>query len=104
MRALFAEASAVNPWLQRWQARCALEGADDTQRAARMRQVNPWIIPRNHRVEEALAAASTQGDLQPFKALLAALQRPYGEDSALAHYAQPAPSDVTAGYRTFCGT
>jgi uncharacterized protein YdiU (UPF0061 family) len=104
LRALFAEASAVNPWLQRWQARCTLEGGDGAQCAERMRQVNPWIIPRNHRVEEALAAASAQGDLQPFKALLAALQRPYDEDSALARYAQPAPSEVTAGYRTFCGT
>jgi uncharacterized protein YdiU (UPF0061 family) len=104
LRALFAEASAVNPWLQRWQARCAIEGGDAAQRAARMRQVSPWIIPRNHRVEEALAAASGQGDLQPFKALLAALQRPYDEDSALARYAQPAPAEVTAGYRTFCGT
>jgi uncharacterized protein YdiU (UPF0061 family) len=104
LRALFAEASDVNPWLQRWQARCAIEGGDGAQRAARMRQVNPWIIPRNHRVEEALAAASAQGDLQPFKALLAALQRPYDEDSALARFAQPAPTEVTAGYRTFCGT
>ena len=104
LRALFTEPSAVNPWLQRWQARCALEGGDDPQRAARMRQVSPWIIPRNHRVEEALAAASAQGDLQPFKALLAALQRPYDEDGGLASYAQPAPIEVTAGYRTFCGT
>jgi uncharacterized protein YdiU (UPF0061 family) len=104
LRALFTEASAVNPWLQRWQARRALEGAEDPQRAVRMRQVNPWIIPRNHRVEEALAAASSQGDLQPFKALLAALQRPYDEDNALVLYAQPAPAEVTAGYRTFCGT
>ena len=104
LRALFAEASAVNPWLQRWQARCALEGGDAPQRAARMRQVNPWFIPRNHRVEEALAAASSQGDLQPFKALLAALQRPYDEDPVLATYAQPAAVEVAAGYRTFCGT
>jgi uncharacterized protein YdiU (UPF0061 family) len=104
LRALFTEAAAVNPWLQRWQARCAIEGGDGAQRGAHMRQVNPWIIPRNHRVEEALAAASAQGDLQPFKALLAALQRPYDEDFALASYAQPAPSEVTAGYRTFCGT
>jgi uncharacterized protein YdiU (UPF0061 family) len=104
LRALFAEASAVNPWLQRWQARCAIDGGDGAQRAARMRRVNPWIIPRNHRVEEALAAASSQGDLQPFRALLAALQLPYDEDSAVARYAQPAPAEVTAGYRTFCGT
>ena len=104
LRALFADAAAVNPWLQRWHSRCAREGTGDTQRAARMRQVNPWIIPRNHRVEEALAAASQRGELQAFEALLAALQRPYDEDGALARYAQPAPIEVTAGYRTFCGT
>jgi uncharacterized protein YdiU (UPF0061 family) len=107
LRALFAEASAVTPWLQRWQARCAAEDAGEAgaaaARAARMRGVNPWIIPRNHRVEEALAAAS-QGDLQAFDALLSALRRPYDEDPALDRYAQPAPPQVTAGYRTFCGT
>jgi len=81
-----------------------LQLGDAAQRASRMRQEIPWITPRNHRVEEALAAASSQGDLRPFQALLAALQRPYDEDNALARYAQPAPSEVTAGYRTFCGT
>ena len=104
LRALFTEAAAVNPWLQRWQARIALEGGDGAQRAARMRRVNPWIIPRNQRVEEALAAASSQRDLKPFSDLLAALRRPYDEDPALARYAQPAPAQVTTGYRTFCGT
>ena len=68
-----------------------------------MQQVNPFIIPRNHRVEEALAAA-TAGDQGPFDSLLAALRRPYVEDAALLRYAQPAPAQVTAGYQTFCGT
>jgi uncharacterized protein YdiU (UPF0061 family) len=107
LRALFAEAAAVSPWLERWRARCAQEdngnGAAGRARALRMRLVNPWIIPRNHRVEEALAAA-TAGDMNPFDQLLAALRRPYAEDAALAPYAQPAPAQVTAGYRTFCGT
>jgi uncharacterized protein YdiU (UPF0061 family) len=69
-----------------------------------MRQVNPWVIPRNHRVEEALAAASEHGDLTLLERLLAALRRPYDEDPALARYAEPAPSQVSAGYQTFCGT
>ena len=69
-----------------------------------MRRVNPWIIPRNHRVEEALAAASTDNDLGPFERLLAALRRPYDEVPELAAYAEPASAEVTAGYRTFCGT
>ena len=107
LRALFAEAAAVNPWLERWRARCAQEDAGDpgagAARAARMRQANPWIIPRNHRVEEALAAA-TAGDIGPFNHLLAALRRPCGDDPALAPYAQPAPAQLSAGYRTFCGT
>jgi uncharacterized protein YdiU (UPF0061 family) len=108
LRALFAQPSVVNPWLQRWQLRCAQEDQAgqhaDAARATRMRAVNPWIIARNHRVEEALAAASEQGDLLPFKALLAALQQPWSEDAELERYAEPAPAQVTAGYQTFCGT
>jgi uncharacterized protein YdiU (UPF0061 family) len=126
LRALFAEGAALNPWLERWRARCALEDggwpgssgrADDATgasehrgpapaaaRTARMQGVNPWVIPRNHRVEDALAAASQQGDLAPFQRLLAALQRPFDEDAASAPYSQPAPAQLTAGYQTFCGT
>ena len=73
-------------------------------RAARMRSVNPWVIPRNHRVEEALAAASDDDDLGPFHRLLTALGRPYDEIADNAAYAEPAPVEVTACYRTFCGT
>jgi uncharacterized protein YdiU (UPF0061 family) len=69
-----------------------------------MRAVNPWIIPRNHRVEEALAAASEHGDLGPFERLLAALRQPWTTDPALARYAEPAPRELTERYRTFCGT
>jgi uncharacterized protein YdiU (UPF0061 family) len=107
LRALFAQAAVVNPWLDRWRARCAEQDGGDSAaasaRAARMRRVNPWIIPRNHRVEEALAAA-TANDLGPFDRLLAALRRPYDDDTALVGYAQPAPPQLTAGYQTFCGT
>jgi uncharacterized protein YdiU (UPF0061 family) len=68
-----------------------------------MRRANPLTIPRNHRVEEALAAA-TAGDLAPFHRLLAALRRPWDDAPELAPYAEPAPAAVTAGYQTFCGT
>ncbi len=97
LRALFAEPAALEPWLARWRARGAHDGAA-------MRRANPWIIPRNHRVEEALAAATNDDDLAPFEQLLAALRRPWDEDAALARYAEPAPAAVTAGYQTFCGT
>ena len=73
-------------------------------RAEHMRRASPWIIPRNQRVEEALQAASQDGDLGPFERLLAALRDPYRELTENAVYAQPAPAAVTACYRTFCGT
>ena len=69
-----------------------------------MRAVSPWLIPRNYRVEEALAAASDDNNLAPFEQLMAALQRPFVEDVAWARYAQPAPAQRAAGYQTFCGT
>jgi uncharacterized protein YdiU (UPF0061 family) len=74
------------------------------ERARAMRSVNPAVIPRNHRVEEALAAASDEGDLAPFEELLDALRRPYDATGERERYADPAPADVTARYRTFCGT
>jgi serine/tyrosine/threonine adenylyltransferase len=55
-------------------------------------------------VEEALAAASDDGDLAPTEALLAALRDPFGDDPAHARFAEPATAEATAGYRTFCGT
>ncbi len=104
LRALF-EASDGGPagitaWLAPWHARRA---AGPSPGAAALRAANPRVIPRNHRVEEALAAA-TEGDLAPFEQLLAALNRPFDDDPALAPYAEPAPAALTAGYRTFCGT
>ncbi len=112
LRALFADASAPDAWLFRWKARCASESSGGTrdlsfegaERAEAMRRVNPLIIPRNHRVEEALDAASDQNDLAPFGRLLDALRRPYDEAAELAPYAEPASAGVTAAYRTFCGT
>jgi uncharacterized protein YdiU (UPF0061 family) len=107
LRALFAGQPGLNRWLERWRTRCAAEdtGPDDaTARAGRMRGVNPWLIPRNHRVEEALSAATDEGDLAPFEQLLNALQRPFDEDPALSRYAEPAPGAFMAGFQTFCGT
>jgi uncharacterized protein YdiU (UPF0061 family) len=112
LRALFADARAPHGWLERWRARCTGEDGDagidsamaGAARAAAMRRVSPMVIPRNHRVEEALAAASDDGDLAPFERLLDALRQPYDEAPDRALYAEPAPAQVTARYRTFCGT
>ena len=106
--AMFGEPAGLRPWLQRWRARCAQDDAGHAAagqaRAARMRQASPAVIPRNHRVEAALAAASEHQDLSLMEALLQALQRPYDDDPALAAFAEPAPEQVTAAYQTYCGT
>ncbi|MFO1328498.1 MAG: YdiU family protein [Rubrivivax sp.] len=101
---LFMDRAALAAWLARWHQRLAAEGGDAAARAAAMRRANPRIIARNHRVEEALAAASDDDDLGPFEQLLAALQHPFGDDSRFDRYAEPAPPELTARYRTFCGT
>ncbi len=69
-----------------------------------LRHTNPLYIPRNHRVEEALAAATDHADLAPFDRLLNAVTRPFEQDPELDAYASPAPVEVTACYQTFCGT
>ena len=113
LRELFADQRALAVWLARWQARCAAEdrGSPSTEginaglrRANSMRRVNPWLIPRNHRVEEALLAASDEGELEPFEQLLVALKHPYDEQAGLARFAEPAADSFTSAYRTFCGT
>jgi uncharacterized protein YdiU (UPF0061 family) len=111
LRALFGDPTLLDAWLVRWRGRCAAE--DDATsatstggeaRASAMRAVNPIVIARNHRVEAALAAASDHDDLGPFERLLTAVRHPYDETSDAADYADPAPPEVTACYRTFCGT
>ncbi|MEM9108433.1 MAG: YdiU family protein [Planctomycetota bacterium] len=89
-------------WHDRWQARLQLSGQTLESAKQLMRRTNPAVIPRNHMVEQALEAA-TNGDLQPFHHLHAALQSPYEERDGLAPYqAPPEPSERI--YQTFCGT
>ena len=112
LRALFDDAAAPDAWLARWRERLARDDGSESAgaaalgrvRADRMRRVSPWLIPRNHRVEEALAAASDDGDIGPFDRLLTALRSPYLETDAGCIYAEPAPAEVTERYQTFCGT
>jgi serine/tyrosine/threonine adenylyltransferase len=104
LRDLFRDRAALDAWLARWQERSARsEGADRKARADAMRRASPAVIPRNHLVEEALAAA-TGGDMAPFDSLLAAVREPWLESALLNRYAKPAATEVTASYRTFCGT
>ncbi|ABK45021.1 protein of unknown function UPF0061 [Magnetococcus marinus MC-1] len=96
--------ASLEPWWQQWQARLARQAQPLERVYARMQQVNPAIIPRNHRVEAALQAATEAGDLAPVRQLVAALQDPYHDGVAQqAYVTPPAPAQV-AHYQTFCGT
>jgi uncharacterized protein YdiU (UPF0061 family) len=88
-------------WHARWRDRLARDDRPAESAHALMRGVNPAVIPRNHRVEEALAAAEGREDLAPLHALLAAVTSPYDAGAAVAY--REAPADE-CGYRTFCGT
>jgi serine/tyrosine/threonine adenylyltransferase len=102
-RSLLADPSAFDSWFERWEGR-ARSQADSPQQIARsMDSVNPNYIPRNHLVEEALAAAVGEDDLEPFERLLEVVARPFEERAGLERYAEPAP-DSFGRYRTFCGT
>ena len=101
LEALFPSRMSLADWLERWAQRIAQQSSIAT--AARMRSVNPIYIPRNHLVEEALAAAE-DADLEPFERLLAVLNHPFDERPELASYAQPASLKFTDRYKTFCGT
>ena len=68
-----------------------------------MRRVNPAFIPRNHRVEAALEAASTHGDFGPFHKLLNILEHPYDDQPGCGEFEQP-PAPGERVLRTYCGT
>ncbi|TLM86310.1 YdiU family protein [Pseudarthrobacter sp. NamE2] len=94
VRGMVLDLPAFDSWAERWQS---LKPDAD-----RMDQANPVYIPRNHLVEEALAAA-TEGDMEPFTRLLEAVRAPYQERPGLERYAEGAPEDF-GNYMTFCGT
>ncbi|KIA71932.1 hypothetical protein ANMWB30_34500 [Arthrobacter sp. MWB30] len=94
VRGVLLDLPAFDDWLERWRAQKPDADAMD--------RVNPIYIPRNHLVEEALAAA-TNGDTGPTAELLEALSSPYSERPGLEKFAVPAPESF-GPYRTFCGT
>jgi serine/tyrosine/threonine adenylyltransferase len=98
-RTLFTEPEPFDAWAAR---REVLLPADRAAVAAAMDRVNPVYIPRNHRVEEALAAA-TEGEMAPFHRLADVVSRPFEEQPGCEDYAGPAPVSC-APYVTYCGT
>ena len=89
-------------WYTRWQAQLAKNTKPLKSSLSLMRANNPVVIPRNHKVEQVLVAA-TNGDLKPLKDFLTALQEPYKNRSDFKPYQSP-PKQEERVYQTFCGT
>jgi uncharacterized protein YdiU (UPF0061 family) len=87
---------AAKEWLSRWRQRLWREMTTDTARSAAMLSVNPAVIPRNHRIEQAIVAAVEEADFSLFEALLDALARPYEDHAEFTGYTQP-PKAVRTG-------
>jgi uncharacterized protein YdiU (UPF0061 family) len=100
---LFADATAFATWTESWRRRLAIEAVTPEARAASMKRANPAFIPRNHRVEEAIAAAIRDNDFTPFQRLADVLATPYDEHPEVAYLADPPAPDERVR-RTFCGT
>lgn len=102
VRSLFVDPTRFDAWADGWRARLAREPAR-ADAAERMRRVNPAVIARNHRVEEAIRAAVDRDDLGPMRTLLSVLRSPYAEHPAGAALAV-APEPHERVLQTFCGT
>lgn len=89
-------------WLERWRGLIAREGVTDDEVVARMRAVNPVVIPRNHEVERAIESAVNDGDLEPFHNLADALTSPFAWPNQTELTQPPAPGEEIEA--TFCGT
>jgi len=95
VRGLFKNPAALEAWLPAWRARLRAAGS--------MHAVNPAFIPRNHLVEEALAAATNEGDYGPFETLLDVITRPFADQPGREIYGVP-PRPEQVVHQTFCGT
>lgn len=90
-------------WYELWQERLHRQEEPKESSHQLMRSSNPAVIPRNHRVEEALEAAEKQGDYNVMERLLDVLINPYAYSPEQDDYCT-LPAQSSHPYRTFCGT
>ena len=100
--AAFEDPAPFRDWRAGWVARLAREGATPSDRAADLKRANPAFLPRNHRVEEAIAAGLS-GDYAPFERLVSVLSRPFDDQPENADLRTP-PAQGEEVLQTFCGT
>jgi uncharacterized protein YdiU (UPF0061 family) len=90
-------------WYKLWQERLTRQEESKASSKELMKSSNPAVIPRNHRVEEAIKAAVEQGDYSVMERLLDALSKPYAHSKEQDYYST-LPESSSCPYRTYCGT
>jgi serine/tyrosine/threonine adenylyltransferase len=90
-------------WYTKWTIRLAQNNKPLKLSLNLMKQNNPLVIPRNHKVEESLEAASNNGNLKPLHDLLNYVKKPYIYQKGISDY-QKIPLSNGNVYKTFCGT
>jgi len=101
--ATLAASAEFQAWHIRWQERLGRQPQSRDEACALMRRHNPAFIPRNHKVEEALAAATLHDDLTVLEKLINVLAQPYAYDRQMPEFCTP-PASGACAYQTFCGT
>ena len=90
-------------WHELWQERLTRQDESKADSQQLMQNSNPAIIPRNHRVEEAIEAAVENGDYSVMENLLNILSNPYTHSEEQTDF-NTVPVESNQPYRTFCGT
>ncbi|MDA9667367.1 YdiU family protein [Candidatus Pelagibacter sp.] len=96
---IYNDKSFIN-WLDVWKKRSLMNNGSKEKQLDIMLNANPSVIPRNHKVEEALTSAN-DGDLKVMNKLLSILDNPYGNQKGIEEYQSPSGNKE---YQTFCGT
>ena len=96
---IYDDKSFIN-WLDVWKKRSLMNNGSKEKQLDIMQNVNPLVIPRNHKVEEALTSANDD-DLKVMNKLLSVLDKPYGDQKDIEEYQSPSDNKE---YQTFCGT
>ena len=96
---IYDDKSFIN-WLDVWKKRSLMNNGSKEKQLDIMLNVNPSVIPRNHKVEEALTSANDD-DLKVMNKLLSVLDKPYGNQKGIEEYQSPSGNKE---YQTFCGT
>ena len=87
-------------WYSEWSKRLFMNNNSKKKSLDLMKVTNPSVIPRNHKVEEAIKVAC-EGDFKVLNRLLSVLNNPYKIKDNTKDYQVPSTNKE---YQTFCGT